>query len=370
MDALILSCGTGGGHDAAAQAVREQLIRRGHRVTMMNPYSLKSDRVSVAINRLYIRLVQEVPRVFGAIYCLGELYRKLPWRSPVYFLNGKMVHCMQEFLEQNHFDVVFLSHLFPAEILTSMKQKGLPVPKTVFITTDYTCIPFVEETDCDVYVIPSTRLVKQFTAYGIPPEKLRAYGIPVSRAFAEPLTRQQALHRLELDSDKRYILVSGGSMGAGKISQVVRILLKCQPLGSSAKLIVLCGNNQALYHKLHKQYDGQIILLDYTNRMAEYLAACDLFISKPGGLSSTEAAVLGTPIVHITPIPGCETVNMDFFAKNSMCMPVKSPHRSLVGAIYALQRPETCQEMIVNQRLHTNPHAADDICRLAENILS
>ena len=38
--------------------------------------------------------------------------------------------------------------------------------------------------------------------------------------------------------------------------------------------------------------------------MADYMAACDVFITKPGGLSSTEAAVAGIPLIHISPIPG------------------------------------------------------------------
>ena len=38
MEALILSCGTGGGHNSAALAIKEEMEQRGHRVTMMNPY--------------------------------------------------------------------------------------------------------------------------------------------------------------------------------------------------------------------------------------------------------------------------------------------------------------------------------------------
>ena len=36
MDALILSCSTGGGHNAAGTAIKEELEVRGHHVTMMD----------------------------------------------------------------------------------------------------------------------------------------------------------------------------------------------------------------------------------------------------------------------------------------------------------------------------------------------
>lgn len=43
MDALILSCGTGGGHDSAAKAIMEEWVAQGNRATIMNPYLLISD---------------------------------------------------------------------------------------------------------------------------------------------------------------------------------------------------------------------------------------------------------------------------------------------------------------------------------------
>ena len=147
MDALILSCGTGGGHDAAGKAVYEEMRRRGHHVTMLNPYTIKSTRLSNRINRIYISIVQHMPKAFGVIYMIGNLYRRLPFRSPVYFVNRAMNSVMKEYFAEHHFDIVIMPHLFPAEIMTNMKLHGMDIPKTMFIATDYVCIPFTEETD-------------------------------------------------------------------------------------------------------------------------------------------------------------------------------------------------------------------------------
>ena len=95
MEALILSCGTGGGHNAAGYAVKEELERRGHNVKMLDPYTLKGNHIDRLIDNAYIKLVQRVPLAFGAVYGLGNLYRRLPFRSPVYFLNRKMVPVME-----------------------------------------------------------------------------------------------------------------------------------------------------------------------------------------------------------------------------------------------------------------------------------
>lgn len=73
MNALILSCGTGGGHDAAGKAVYEEMKKRGHQVTMLNPYTLKSTKLSGRIDRTYISTVQHVPRAFGVVYKIGNI---------------------------------------------------------------------------------------------------------------------------------------------------------------------------------------------------------------------------------------------------------------------------------------------------------
>ena len=83
MRVLILSCSTGGGHNAAAHAIEEEMKRRGHTVTVLDPYELKGRNLDHKVGDFYIHLVQRAPSLFGAAYRMGELYRRLPWRSPV-----------------------------------------------------------------------------------------------------------------------------------------------------------------------------------------------------------------------------------------------------------------------------------------------
>lgn len=274
MDALILSCGMGGGHDAAACAVREELLRRGDNAVMLNPYMLHSSRLAERINRTYISMAQRMPSCFGAIYKLGNGYRRLPWKSPVYFLNGKMVPIMENYLRKNHYDVIIMTHLFPAEIMTQMKAHGIAIPKTVFIATDYTCIPFTEETDCDAYIIPAEELRTEFTARGIPTERIFSLGIPVSDSFQNQISKEKAREILGLKSEKKYLLVSGGSIGAGKLARTVRLLYgQCD---ETMRLIVICGNNERLYQSLIEKYGDAMDIIQSTDQMAVYMCASDL----------------------------------------------------------------------------------------------
>lgn len=370
MEALILSCGTGGGHDSAARAVMQELQIRGHRATLLNPYTLHSEKLARRINNSYISMAQKTPHLFGAVYMAGQLYRKLPCRSPVYFINRGMVSIMQRCLSERPYDVIIMTHLYPAEIITNMKYHGIAIPKTIFVATDYVCTPFVEETLCDAYIAPAADLVPDYVRRGIPEEKLYAFGIPTGRAFANPRSKEDARLRLNLDPRKKYILITGGSMGGGTIRETISCLMDGISGHPDIGLIVVCGSNQALYDRLTAAQPENAVIVGYTDDMAGYMRAADLFITKPGGLSSTEAAVCGIPILHTGAIPGCELYNADYFSAHGMSAACCDPGRIPSLAIEILSDPQRQADMAACQRRLIDGSACANICRLAETMVS
>lgn len=360
MDALILSCATGGGHHAAAEAIREALVHRGHHVDMLDPYTLSGKKMDEKVGNCYISCAQKAPTLFGTIYQLGNLCRRLPVKSPVYWVNGIVADAMAKYLEEHSCDIILTTHLFPGEILTHLKRRGIALPKIVFVATDYTCIPFTEEIDCDFFLVPAgTEL--EFSRRGIPEQKVIPMGIPVRREFREETGRDRAVERLGLPVDRRYILLAGGSIGAGKIVQAVRPLHRYLREHRDTTLIVVCGSNRKLYEELEKRYreERQILLLKKTECMAEYMKACDFYLSKPGGISSTEAAVANVPLIHISPIPGCETKNERFFSGHGMSLYVADLEKGLLSAIEQLKDAETVKRMKAAQREFVDPDSAE-----------
>ena len=72
--------------------------------------------------------------------------------------------------------------------------------------------------------------------------------------------------------------------------------------------------------QLRRQFEQEkrVSVLDFTDKVDQYMDACDVLLTKPGGLTSTEAAVKNIPIIHTAPIPGCETVNAQFFSQRGL----------------------------------------------------
>ena len=366
MDALILSCGTGGGHNSAAKAIQEELERQGHHAHMMNPYLLKSMTLTRIIDNLYIFIAKKMPRFFGFIYGIAQGYRRLPGHSPVYHINKNAAFCLNQYLQENHFDIIVTTHLYPAEMITLLKRSGICLPRAVFVATDYACIPFTEETDCDAYIIPMESLKKEFLHYGIEEEKLYPIGIPVAREFTISKSREEAAAELGLATDRHYILVAGGSMGAGHIRKIVEALLAKYKEQPEVSVIVICGSSKSLYKKLCKLNNEQLLPVPFTDKMADYLRVCDVYLSKPGGLSSSEAATTGVPMIHISPIPGCETKNQRCFKKRGMSIPTGKSRERLFRALDELSSDEAKEIMVKRQHKWVNAHAAEDICRFLE----
>lgn len=236
----------------------------------------------------------------------------------------------------------------------------MKLPLTVAVMTDYTCIPFWEETDCDYYVLPHEALKKSCIRRGIPAEKLLAFGIPVAKSCRRQISREQAREKLGLDTKGRYFLAAGGSMGAGDLSELVKKLLEGT---SQEKILVICGSNRKAEQKLKKEFSKQprVQILGFTTQMSLYLKACDVLFTKPGGLTSTEAAVTGVPMIHTAPIPGCETVNRKFFMKAGMSWSAITLNGQVEKGIQLMNDPEAVAQMVSAQKKQIHGDAVEKL---------
>ncbi len=365
MKILILSCGTGGGHNTAGLAVAEELKRRGHDVVFKDAYALVGSAAAKVVNNTYIKTVQYVPKAFGAVYSISEtVSSKVPGHSAVYLANSICTHALKKLLSENAFDVVVMTHIFAAHMLTALRKRGVAVPKSYLVATDYTCHPFSQEADCDYVVTPAKELEYMFVEAGISLRKLLPLGIPVKCEFSQAITKEYACKELGLSPQHRYILLSGGSIGASSMSTSIAVLLHYLQANADKHLIVICGSNERLYDKLRQNYAGhkQIHIIGRTDKMPLFMKASDVFITKPGGLSTTEAAVSGTPMILMPPIPGCETYNIHFFEKHGMCFSVEDIENDLLPTLTALDSAETSLRMQQAQHSIINGRSTKDLC--------
>ena len=318
MKVLILSCDTGEGHNSAGNAIMECVKLHGDQAEMLDIMMLSGKLTSHIVGGGYCSVVKHTPAFFSLLYKLGTAVSSSKRKSPVYYANSLLAKKLKKYIDENGFDIIVAVHLFPAETLTYMKSKGMLKQKVIAVETDYTCIPFWEETNCDYYIIPHKELIDDYVAKGIPANKLRPYGIPVKQDFSKPRMKKNARDACHIPQDANVYLIMSGSMGFGKIQIFVADLLRRS--SKNDYIIVICGNNKKLYNILTKEFGRfkNVKVKGYTKHIAAYMDASDVLFTKPGGLTSTEAAVKGIPVVHTKPIPGCETCNLEFFTTKGM----------------------------------------------------
>ncbi len=370
MKVLILSCSTGEGHNSAAKAYLEYLQSQGIEAEVQDTMGLVSPEAKERSSEIY--LFSTRTKLFEMAYRAGSVVSNAleTSKSPVYYANKLYCDRLHDYIEQNGFDVVVCVHIFPAEAVTALKRKGKLTAKSVFIMTDYTCIPFMKDTELDHYVIPHGHLIEECVKKGLPREKLHPFGIPVRAVFHQPgaakneARAQCILEYGYMDSSKKWFLIMSGSMGFGHIQDTVRAIL--HQCGDSVEIILVCGNNAALRERLHRNFrhDSNVVTLGFTDKIPLLMDACDVLFTKPGGLSSTEAAAKHIPIIHTAPIPGCETCNALFFHYHGISYATIDVAEQVRRAVaLAADGPER-EKMTASQAANINPDTCRDITGL------
>lgn len=313
---LILSCNTGEGHNSAAKAIKEYFEKMGEVCEIKDALSFWSPEKSRIICKGHVFLYRNIPKLFGIGYRFEENHPpKKGKESIVYELMKNGCKSLLKILKKADYDAVICTHLFSAMMMTELRKNDKYIIPTYFVATDYTCYPCTNESSVDGYFIPHKQLTDEFIKGGISKERLIPSGIPVKSTFYDKILPENAKYKLHLPLDKKIVLLMCGSMGCGPIKTLTEELPQMLP--EDAHLAVICGNNRKLYNKLNKDgHSENVSVVGYTTRVSLYMDAASLILTKAGGLSSTEAAVKGLPMIFVDAVPGCETKNLDFFKSN------------------------------------------------------
>lgn len=369
MKVLILSCDTGEGHNSAATAICKYLKKANVKCKVLDTLSLKSEKASKKAALAYLTVIK-IRFLFGIIYKAGMLVSNSSIKSPVYYMNKGYIDRLYDYINDNGFDTIIVTHLFPAEALTALKRKKRLSARTIAVNTDYTCTPFWEETELDYYIIPHRSLIHEFARRGIPREKLLPFGIPVKPEFYEKLPRQEAREKfcrqynISLDCSKPWYMIMSGSMGYGKINRLTKAIIRQHK--STVNIIVICGSNHRLQHKLELEYGKykNIVICGYCMDVPLIMDASDVLFTKPGGLSSTEAAVKNIPIIHTAPIPGCESKNAEFFESRFMSYSSKCIKKQIAAAVRICSDDFYRNKIIQAQKDNINRDTCEKIYKL------
>lgn len=361
MKVLILSVGTGHGHNQVGSAIKNRIDSyENMQCEKLDTFKYIHPILGSSLAEGYLMATKYTPGFYGKFYHMAERRKPSDTLSVVRAVNSILARKLTDFLEDYRPEVTVCTHVFAAQMITRLKKRPL-AGMTLGVVTDFTIHPYWEETDLDYYITPNEMLNEQALQKGIALEKICPVGIPIHEKFSSKVGKSSARDLLQLE-DKPTVLVMGGSMGYGNILEVLE-QLDTSPL--DFQILCVCGNNASLKERIDEMLSRKKIYnYGFVNNIDLLMDASDCIITKPGGLTVSESLAKGLPMILVNPIPGQEERNAQFLVENGAAIAVTKDTSADLALEGILRNGFTQAKLLESVEKLARPHASSDVCDL------
>ncbi len=322
MRVLILTITAGQGHNQVADALAKSMQNKGIECLCIDAFEYINPVLKESVSHGYLMSTKRIPKIYGRVYRLAEKRDNEGKDSKfIKITSSILAKKMVRFVEDYMPDIIVCTHVFAAILVSDVANKIHGEIKTVGIVTDFTIHPYWEDTRMDYYITAHELLTNQAEKKGLAQERIIPIGIPINPKFAQKTEKKEARQILGID-DKLTVLVMSGSMGYGKIGRMINRL---DSSNMNFQIISVCGNNEKLKKKIdNTKFRKKVYNYGFTDKIDLLMDASDCIITKPGGLTTSEALAKGLPMIMANPIPGQEDRNIEFLLNNGAAMKVSS----------------------------------------------
>ena len=360
MNVLILSASTGGGHMRASSALKSYILERSPDsiVEIVDTFAAISPLLNKTVSDGYQYLATKTPKMYGSLY--KSTNKDTGLGSLLVGFNHLFSKMLLPLLEKYHPDIIVCTHAFPTEMVSNLKEMGLVTVPLMCIMTDYAPHQTWINKRVDSYIVANDAMIDVMVDMGAPRELIHPFGIPIDHAFFTQKDRVAILREMKLNPDIPTILIMAGSFG---VTNILKIYNKIITIDEDFQIIVITGRNQRLYEafnrilyknlqpkrkvnlhlstkskkflmhhslsdsrrraKVKKPVQKPTKLLFFTSEVDKYMQVSDLIITKPGGLTVSEALACNLPMAIFNAIPGQEEENADFLIDNNMAVRIE-----------------------------------------------
>ncbi len=326
---MLMHVTTSSGHHHAARAVAQALRRIDPfcQILAFDAFDYTSHFVRWTIHRSYFSLIRHQPNVWEYLYDNPSVHSRVQhFRTLLHRYHRKK---LDRLLQTAQPHAIACTQAFPSGMLADFKQqRGLDVP-LVGILTDFAPHLYWLHDTVDVYVVPAEEVKQRFVSYGVPDSRIRVNGIPVEPRFLDPIDRAAAHAQFGLATDVPVVLVMGGGGGFGPIRE---LMLSVDRIAAPCQFVVLAGTNHELLAWLRRQqFRHTVVVRGYVDTVPQLMGIAALVITKPGGLTTSEALAKRLPMLILNPIPGQEQCNARYLLAQGAAVDLSSPDEA--GAI-------------------------------------
>lgn len=365
---VIAFADTGGGHRAAARAIRDALVLGGDdvTVTLREPWATSARRPFPWMRHLYAHVVQHAPWLWASAFRMTNRPNTVAWLQRAAW---PLMRRGFAALQHDAPDLIVSTH----PLLTAPLRRTFPDTPIIVVVTDLVSghVSWYDR-GADMLIAPTEASRAAAIAAGVAAELIRVVGVPVSPAFtAVPGERGALQNALGWSSERPTVLLAGGAEGLGQLEALAvaidRAHLPCD-------IAVVAGRNHSLAARLRaRRWQGTVHVYDYVSNFAALVRAAAALVTKAGPGTIAEACASGCPLILTSAIAGQETGNVEFVMRGRAGVWAPSPlattvalHAWLVGrdAPAALRRAATGALKLAR------PNAAAEIATLIREALA
>jgi processive 1,2-diacylglycerol beta-glucosyltransferase len=319
---LLLSEGFGSGHTQAAQAISVGLRQLSNRIStrVLELGAFQHPTIAPWIFSAYRKTVTTKPQLFGMLY--RSYNKKSLSKLSSLALHRIFYSKTANIISQLQPDLIICTHPFPTVVVSRLKRAGLTTPLCTVIT-DYDAHGTWVDSAVNYYLVSTEEVKNKLILRGVPAEVIQITGIPVHPKFWGIHNKEETRLGFKLNAMPT-VLVMGGGWGLIDNEELMHYIASWR---EKIQLIFCTGSNEKVLQKLSEDIRFQhpnIHLMGFTKDIDKLMDVSDLLITKPGGMTCTEAMSKGIPMLFYSPIPGQEEENSHYFIENGFGEEIQS----------------------------------------------
>lgn len=362
---LTFSTNISAGHRRAAEAVAKAILASSPeaQIRERDALTLMGRPRRRFLTDAYLGIIRYKPGLWDRLYRNKRIKARIEGFGRVFLARAK--EAFEHEIDVFQPNVIICTQAIPARIIAELKSEGACRAPLLAVATDYGIHPYWAEPNIDGYAVPCPEAAAELIRDGVEPAHIHVTGIPVESVFERPPLKAAARARLGLRPNGHHVLVMGGGNGLGLVADDVLAIEETEGVDG---VIVITGCNERLagaIDRLPVTPGKERRVLSMVHEIEQYYAAADILVSKPGGLTMSEATAMSMPIIMIAPLPGQELRNAEFLLRSGAALMASgtSTLQALVGRL--IEHPAERESLSRAARGVGRPEASGRIASLA-----
>lgn len=359
-----MSVSAGMGHIKAAAALEKTFAADESVVEVINNDALQYTNKLFRdfYSTFYTSLVKSAPNFLGWWYKTSDE----PWRTDTmrHMIDRLNTKPLVRFIRAFDPHIIVCTHFMPAGIISHLIATEQLQAQLSIVVTDFDFHAMWLSRAFHRYFVAIDETKAYMQMLGMPTDRITVSGIPIDPVFGKPVDRMKECALLGLDPTKPILLLSAGALGVSPTDFILEQLLL---LSHRAQILVVCGRDEELRRRVDQrvrnQHNHAIRVFGYTDEMHLLMKMADLYIGKPGGLTTAEAIASGLPMCVFNPIPGQEERNCDHLLEEGIAVKCNDLITLPFKISKLLDDPPRMAQMKLRALRFAKPDAAQTVVR-------